>query len=186
GDQAGDQAPAAQSPVAVGEQIIQPEIAGHRDDRGDRLAIGNVIARICVPNHSVSKWVPTPRPPIIENSRKRTGTAGPTSFCSSSIRYSHATIVSSLLSPCSRWRKVSGTSAKLSGRGEEANKSRRILKPWPDSERIAAVKALRSTMKYPLIGSVKSALTTSRPSRPATSLMTTRERCHSPTLPASV
>ena len=62
--------------------------------------------------------------------------------------------------------------------------SSRILNPWPESERIASVKASRSIMKNPLIGSVRSALTTSRPSRLAKSLITTRECCQSPTLPS--
>ncbi len=112
----------------------------------------------------------TPKPPISANSTKRTGTARPTSLSAISMKNSHTTIASSLLSPAGAGGRCRATRAKRSGRGEEASRSSRILKPWPERLRTAASNASRRITKKPLIGSAMSARRISRLTRVARSL----------------
>ena len=75
-------------------------------------------------------------------------------------------MVSSLLSPCWRALKRQGTSAKRSGLGAEAKRSSRILKPCCDRPCTASSNAARVMTKKPLMGSLSSAWSTSRETRP--------------------
>jgi len=102
-------------------------------------------------------------PAIIAKRAKRTGTIWPTSLSSSSCRYSQATSVSSL--PLAVAAQAELVGQLLEGErprrgGEEIDQD---LKPWAGrgcARRPS--KADRRIMKNPLIGSLSSALTTSR------------------------
>jgi hypothetical protein len=94
-------------------------------------AVVNAVSTTLRLVHSTGRWTTSPSPPIKANSAKRTGIRWPIDLSGISIMYSHATSVSSLLSPWRRCRKVQGSSVTRTDRSDEARMSSGILKPWP-------------------------------------------------------
>ena len=97
--------------VAIGEKIVEDEIAGHGDQRAAGLRLRKRHVEDLERDEQRRRDARPGRcEPTIANSRKRSDTTSWVSFASTRPRKSSATMESSLLSPCSREPKVKGIS----------------------------------------------------------------------------
>ena len=109
-NQAGNEMPAGEALVAVGEKIVEDEIPRDGADGSERLRraerqVGRASSAL-----KMLKWMAMPVNPTRQNNRKRAETASLVTFAVSRAAKSSAILESSLLSPCWRSRNVDGSS----------------------------------------------------------------------------
>src|SRR5437764_3628479 len=100
----------AQASVPIGKNIVQEKIYRHGDDSSGCLRRIERRPATVSANQRTPIWTNSPIPPTKAERAKRMGRMWPTSLSAISIRYSPATSVSSLLSPCCRSRNSYGSS----------------------------------------------------------------------------
>ena len=166
-------APAFEALVAIGEEIVEQEVRGDRDDRPP------AICAAAKPKAAKCRREPQHRELDDEADAADEGEQGEPhrhDVADQLVGDQHAEFprhhgIELALAVLARAELVMQLLERGSAPGEEASRSSRILKPWPERRRIAPSNASRRIMKKPLIGSAMSALQTRRESRVARPLI---------------